>query len=124
MNIILIDDDEADNYLHKRAIEKSGHYKVLQVFQLAVTALEWLKETDETVDLIFLDINMPIMSGFEFLEQYNSLKESKKAESVIVMLTSSADDRDIKQAEQMGAKYVHKPLTEQVFKSVLTELSN
>jgi CheY-like chemotaxis protein len=120
--ILLVDDDETFNYLHKRSIMKAGVAEHVEVVENAQDALDYLKhygiykETEiecKRPDLIFLDINMPGMSGWEFLEEYKKLSDNQKAKIILVMLTSSVNPEDEKKAEQTGkiSKFVNKPFT-------------
>jgi CheY-like chemotaxis protein len=72
--IMLIDDNEDDNFFHERVIRKSSYADIILVKQSALDALNYLKKDlleSEYPDLIFLDINMPAMNGWEFLEEFN-----------------------------------------------------
>lgn len=101
--VLLIDDDEATNFLNKMSIENSGIAEHIQVVWNGQEALEYLTNTgkfrDENAaypqpDLIFLDINMPVMDGWEFMNEYHKLKENQKGNKVIVMLTTSINPDD------------------------------
>lgn len=110
--VMLIDDSESD-LLYTRIIlqRASAPYEVL-AFESAADALSALKAGAEPVDLILLDINMPGMNGFEFLEAYQALRGDQQADAVVVMLTSSPDpaDRDRALSFPCVKGYVTKPI--------------
>ncbi len=115
--ILLIDDSEADNYIHKDILEKKGITEKIVVKYKAEDALEYLTtlENDEYPhpELIFLDINMPGMNGWEFLEEYEKLELSQKGEIVVTMLTTSVSPDDKEKAEKNNklSRFESKPLT-------------
>lgn len=111
--VMLIDDNEADNVYHQIMIERSGAVEDVVVVESGFEALDYLKNNSEPdVDLIFLDINMPGMNGFEFLEKYATLTNRHPA-AVVVMLTSSPSSEDHLRAKQFPAikAYLTKPLS-------------
>jgi CheY-like chemotaxis protein len=101
-SILLIDDDEATNYLHQLAIKKAGCTGYIHVSNNGREALDYLKEVATgkypVPELIFLDINMPVMDGWEFLEHYNTLPPNIKAKAVLMMLTASINPDDEQRA--------------------------
>jgi CheY-like chemotaxis protein len=119
--ILLVDDDDVNNYLNKLLIEKSGIDVHVEVALNGLMALEYLTSTGQyngnktfpKPGIIFLDINMPRMNGWEFLDEYNKLDVSQKGEIVIAMLTSSNNTDDLNTAmEEYGLPaYISKPLT-------------
>lgn len=111
--VMLIDDSEADNVYHQIMIERSGAVQEVVVAESGFEALDYLKDGGSPgVNLIFLDINMPGMNGFEFLEQYAKLGD-RQAAAVVVMLTSSPSSEDHRRATQYPAikAYMTKPLS-------------
>lgn len=120
-SVLLIEDDFDDVYYHRRIIEESGLVKHLQVCRDASSALDYLQNQGEygtgtTIypppDLIFLDLNLPKMNGWEFLEVYQQLPESIIRQPVMTILTTSLNPDDERRALSMGIvkKFFIKPL--------------
>jgi CheY-like chemotaxis protein len=109
-NFLLIDDDDIFNYLSKRILLKSDVANSIIDFTNAKSALDFIKSTDSEIDIILLDINMPIMNGFDFLDSFIQLANKQIS---VYMLTSSIDDADmIKSLKYPCVKgYFSKPLT-------------
>src|SRR5690554_3086285 len=97
--IMLVDDNETDNFIHKRVIELSGFANEIIIKNSGKSALEYLqthaRSIEKLPDIIFLDINMPIVDGFVFLFEFENFSEAIKAKSKIVILSSSDSKRDI-----------------------------
>lgn len=123
--IMLVDDNNDDNFFHERVIRKNGYAETIVVKQTGKEALEHLKRKTEHEDchpeLILLDINMPGMNGWEFLEEYEKLEEPLKAKIVVVMLTTSENLDDKLKAEALGllSDFKNKPLTREMLDDVL-----
>jgi CheY-like chemotaxis protein len=101
-HVLLIDDNEADNYISKFVINESGLAKKISMATSAVEALDYLASlkgnADEFPDLIFLDIRMPVMDGFEFLENFMQFPEAMNQQCAVIMLSSSNDQKDIERS--------------------------
>jgi CheY-like chemotaxis protein len=131
-SVLLVDDDEVTNFYNEHLILKCGISDHVVQAMNGKEALEYLKGKNEAnpdfrrPDLILLDINMPIMNGFEFLDEYESLPTEEKAGHVIVMLTTSMLDVDKQRASRYASlsSFFTKPLTESQLLGLVDGLPN
>jgi len=120
--ILLVDDDAEDNYFHQIVINEMNITEHIEVALNGVEALNFLKKENQThPDIIFLDINMPKMDGWEFMEAYKELRANQKAKVVVVMLTTSTNPSDKERAGQFPdiIGFNSKPLTEEILNRIL-----
>lgn len=122
---MLIDDNKTDNFFHERVIRKANAAETVIVKESAEEALSYLKnkhnnETDHP-DLILLDINMPGMNGWEFIEEYEKLDESLQSKMIVVMLTTSENPDDFALAKKHNvlAGFQTKPLTIEMLEEII-----
>src|SRR5690348_6219281 len=91
--VMVVDDELADRIMARKVMTRYAFAEEVIVLESAVDALEYLSDPatdpEQLPGLIFLDINMPEMTGFEFLDEYNKLPEPIKQRCIIVMLSSS-----------------------------------
>ncbi|RPD49725.1 response regulator [Hymenobacter sediminis] len=124
-SILLVDDDKTTNFLNELMLRKLDVADKLLVALNGQEALQILQEhcaqsASSCPVLIFLDINMPVMNGFEFLDAYSQLPWIQQRTTIIVMLTTSLHSRDLRRAEELPvAGFVSKPLTEQKVQAIL-----
>ncbi|MEL7063995.1 MAG: response regulator [Bacteroidota bacterium] len=125
--ILLVDDNQADNYLHQMVIEKMGIAQDIRTVHTGEEALEYLQQHDKTrypePNLIFLDINMPGINGWEFLEEYKKLNFEFHEHVLVVMLSTSPNPEDREKAQQNRyiTDFLNKPLTSSRLESILSK---
>lgn len=128
-NVLLIDDNETDNFVHKRIIELTGFAEEVVVKDSVKRAFEYLEtfhqKMDKFPDLIFLDINMPAADGFVFLTKFEETFPMEEHKCKIVVLSSSESTRDISRmiANKFVKEYIHKPLTEESLERLKNSLA-
>ena len=110
-SVVLIDDNEIDNFLHRKIMENCGA-KTILTFESTITAIEYLTKTTEIPQLILLDINFPIMNGFEFLERFRKLKIARFPIHIF-MLSATSNPADIKKVKQACSGFIEKFLTKE-----------
>lgn len=111
--VMVVDDSDTDLLYVGIVVETLGLAEAVLPFGSALDALAHLQRPDSArVDLVLLDINMPEMSGFEFLDRYQPLFDSGQAHAGVVMLTSSpeADDKARARSYRCVRGYLIKPL--------------
>lgn len=112
--IILLDDNNATNYIHKKFIKESECTENCIDFQNGELLLDYLKSEDSIIpELLFMDINMPTMNAWEFLEEFEKIKNERLKKIVIILLSTSLSPSDDKIAKSISTiKEVQiKPLT-------------
>ena len=116
-HILLIDDDEIDSYIAKHMITKHKTPEKICIRSSAVEALEFLgmlkNNNEKFPDHIFVDIQMPVMNGFEFLEEFSKFPQALIGHCKVIMLTSSSHELDRTRCFQylFVEKFITKPLS-------------
>lgn len=121
--VMLVDDNDIDNFINQKMIEGCSFSNQILIHTSSKSALEFLKNLERSElkhrkdlipDLIFLDINMPIMDGFQFLQEFEHLA-AEFHRTQIVMLSTSINPSDIEKAESnpFVLRFINKPLTKE-----------
>jgi CheY-like chemotaxis protein len=128
--ILVIDDDEPTNFISTMLIEEAECTHHLEIADSGMKALNYLKKaTDEVApqgdfispDLVFLDINMPRMNGWEFLTEFKKMNNENVHKPVIIMLTTSLNPDDKQRAENIPeiTDFENKPLTREMIERII-----
>src|ERR1700744_3211291 len=119
---LLIDDNYIDNFVTRKILEGGNFAENVIVSQSATEAIGFLQAGSIKPDVIFLDIRMPVMGGFEFLQEYDKLDIDGKKGIKIFMLSSSLDPTDLKKSgnNKYITQFVHKPLTQKTLDEICT----
>ena len=121
---MLVDDNDTDNFISKRIIEITKFANRVEVKNSGKSALDYLRENqddaNELPNLIFLDINMPIVDGFVFLYEFEKFNDLIKDKCKVIILSSSDNKRDIDKIVNNNhvIKFITKPLTETALEEV------
>lgn len=119
---LLIDDNFIDNFVTRKILETGNFAEKIIVMQSAPEAIAKLQSKEIEPDVIFLDIRMPFMDGFEFLKEFDTLHLDDDKRIRIYMLSSSLDPVDFRLSSENKyiTQFVHKPLTHKVLESLST----
>jgi CheY-like chemotaxis protein len=120
--ILLVDDSELDNFINQKIVEASSFSEKIYVNTSAMGALEFMQNLEVAgrggvyPEVIFVDLNMPIMDGFQFITALRQLPAFRNHQAKLVILTSSVSPKDRLTAAEMGGGivFLNKPLTREM----------
>src|SRR6185503_18325230 len=117
---LLIDDNYIDNFVTRKILEGGNFAEKIIVVRSATEAINELRAGNMKPDVIFLDVRMPMMGGFEFLEEYDKIVNIDKEGVKIFMLSSSLDPLDLRKStdNKYITQFIHKPLTQKALEEL------
>lgn len=116
LNFIVIDDSKLDCFIAEKIIKNTGFSESIRSFLQAREALEYITNNpvdEATPTIILVDIQMPIMNGFEFVEAFEKLPSSTTDNYIIYIISSSINENDLNRVHNYGSvkQFLNKPLT-------------
>jgi len=126
--ICIVDDDEIYKFTMRKTIEMNKLARKVLIFFDGEEALDFITDNlgnnQDLPDVIFLDINMPIMDGFQFMQEYIKIKPRVGKKITIYMVSSSVDADDIEKANEISdiAGYLIKPIKASELNDIIAEL--
>jgi CheY-like chemotaxis protein len=124
-SILLVDDDPITNYINHNLIKKLSITEKIAVKHNGYEALQYISTQscpDKYPSLVILDINMPVMNGFEFLESFQNTTLPEKEKIKIIILSSSVSPRDLKRINSFNVEFISKPLKSQDLLSIIKKI--
>ncbi|MAP81151.1 MAG: response regulator [Aequorivita sp.] len=127
-NICIIDDDSIYQYAITATIKAYKLAENVLVFSDGEEALDFIKENagacENLPDIILLDINMPVMDGFQFMDEYKLIKPKVGKKILVYMVSSSVDPHDVEKAKQISeiSDYIIKPIRPKELASIISSI--
>lgn len=131
--VMLIDDNEIDNFINLKMLENTFFSERIFVHTNGKSALEFLQnlvrqgQKDEILfpEIIFLDLNMPVMDGYQFADEFEKIQNSFIERTKIVVLTTSLNLQDVEKSKKYSRiiKYINKPLTKLSLESIVDPIN-
>lgn len=123
----IIDDDDIFRFIMKKHLTVQNIAEEIISFENGEEAINFFinnNDADLLPDLVFLDINMPVMDGWQFIEKFEKIHDDLKKEVVLFMVSSSVDDRDISRAKntKVISEYLVKPLDNSTLKNIIQKI--
>ncbi len=123
-NFIVVDDSKLDCFIAEKIIRNTGRSNKVTTFLQAKDALEYIANNTYEVDehnIMLVDIQMPVMNGFDFVEAFEKLPEYIRAKYTVYIISSSINENDLIRANEYASvkKFINKPLTMAYLNSIL-----
>jgi CheY-like chemotaxis protein len=121
-NVLLVDDDDIFNMLHGEVLKRIIPDVRIDVFKSGQEVLQFMEQSpSHKIDLLFLDIRMPVMGGFEVLDAMAMMEPGRFTDTRIYVLSSTLDDRDLQRAKEtpLVTDFIGKPMSFDTLRSIL-----
>lgn len=127
-HFIIIDDSQLDCFIGEKIIQNTGTFSSVKSYTQAAEAYEIIKNSDpshaEAITIVVLDIQMPVMNGFQFVENFELLPENIRANYAIFMFSSSINENDKNRLENHPCirKFYSKPISKEIVAKIVDSL--
>ena len=127
-HFIIIDDSQLDCFIGEKIIQNTGTFSSVKSYTQAAEAYEIIKNSDpspaEAITIVVLDIQMPVMNGFQFVENFELLPENIRANYAIFMFSSSINENDKNRIEYHPCirKFYGKPISKEIVAKIVDSL--
>ena len=127
--VTIIDDDEIVSFIERKIIEQTNLVNQIKLFSNGKEAIDFLKTNSKQPNLlpeiILLDLNMPVMNGFQFLEEYIKLEPHLGKKTTIYVVSSSVSPSDMNRIKSISEvnEYIIKPITRERFEKIVRLLT-
>ena len=128
LHILLVDDDRIYQFAARKTIEATGFADRILIYSNGQEAINYLKhnvkDNNLMPDVIFLDVNMPVMNGWEFLDAYSNIRPALSKPVIIYVVSSSVDEFDVSKSRQYDTVkgYIVKPVLREKFRQILSSI--
>jgi len=126
MHFVVIDDSKLDCFIAEKMIQNTGRSESVRSFGAASDALDYIKNlSDERKTIVLVDIQMPLMNGFDFLEEFErNVPQEKRSNFIVNLLTSSINESDQIRAKayKFVNRFLNKPLTKSALETMLATI--
>ena len=125
LHFIVIDDSKLDCFIAEKIIRNTGRSETIKSFLQAGEAIEYIKNAPASDDglktILLVDIQMPVMNGFEFVENFDRLPKEKREDYIIYVLSSSINENDLNRVRYHTSvkQFLNKPLTSNTLSALL-----
>ncbi|AXT50432.1 response regulator [Aquimarina sp. BL5] len=122
---LLVDDSNSTNFFNKTIIQKTDCVEEVLIATNGSNALKYL-QSDTIPEIIFLDLNMPVMNGWEFLEQHNQLSAAYKSSKIIIMIGAKlrAEEEKMLKSFPQVTEFREKMLTKEIVLEIVSKYFN
>ena len=127
-HFIIIDDSQLDCFIGEKIIQNTGTFSSVKSYTQAAEAYEIIKNSDpspaDAITIVVLDIQMPVMNGFQFVESFELLPENIRANYAIFMFSSSINENDKNRIENHPCirKFYSKPISKEIVAKIVDSL--
>lgn len=127
LSVLVIDDDKIVRFIHRRVVESLTefnitYYEAINGSEAMRTLKSLLTYGRKMPDLILVDLNMPVLDGFGFIEAFQKMNLSVETKTEIVIVSSSENAKDLKRSYELGINsFLQKPITKENIENVILE---